>query len=175
MTPLQFIAKWQQRAALSERSACQQHFLDLCDLLGQPKPAEADPEGTWYTFEKGVETTEEKQGWADAWMRGHFGWEYKGKHRDLKAAYAQLLLYREALENPPLLVVCDMDRFEVHANFTGTAKTRARPLGQSRRLCSVGGPRRLVTAFIGGIVNLLGTFSVSVLRRGVGNNGSNRR
>ncbi len=55
-------------------------------------------------------------------MRGHFGWEYKGKHKDLKAAYAQLLLYREALENPPLLVVCDMDRFEVHTNFTDTAK-----------------------------------------------------
>ena len=52
----------------------------------------------------------------------HFGWEYKGKHKDLKAAYAQLLLYREALENPPLLVVCDMDRFEVHTNFTGIAK-----------------------------------------------------
>ena len=55
-------------------------------------------------------------------MRDHFGWEYKGKHKDLKAAYTQLLLYREALENPPLLVVCDMDRFEVHTNFTGTAK-----------------------------------------------------
>ena len=22
-------------------------------------------------------------GWADVWMTGHFGWEYKGKHRDL--------------------------------------------------------------------------------------------
>ena len=55
-------------------------------------------------------------------MRGHFGWEYKGKHKDLNAAYQQLLLYREDLENPPLLVVCDMDRFEVHTNFTDTAK-----------------------------------------------------
>ena len=55
-------------------------------------------------------------------MRGHFGWEYKGKHKDLKAAYKQLLLYREALENPPLMIVCDMDRFEIHTNFTGTAK-----------------------------------------------------
>jgi hypothetical protein len=36
------------------RSTCQQHFLDLCDLLAQAKPAEADPEGAWYTFEKGV-------------------------------------------------------------------------------------------------------------------------
>lgn len=121
MTPQQFIAKWQQ-TSLSERSACQQHFLDLCELLGQPKPAEADPEGAWYTFERGVQTTGGTQGWADVWMKGRFGWEYKGKHKDLKAAYDQLLRYREALENPPLLVVCDLDRFEIHTNFTGTAK-----------------------------------------------------
>jgi hypothetical protein len=121
MTPQTFIAKW-QKVNLSERSACQQHFLDLCELLGQPKPAEADPEGTWYTFEKGVEKTEGGKGWADVWMRDHFGWEYKGKHKNLAEAYQQLLLYREALENPPLLVVCDMDRFQVHTNFTSTAK-----------------------------------------------------
>ncbi|MEX2287034.1 MAG: type IIL restriction-modification enzyme MmeI [Planctomycetaceae bacterium] len=121
MTPHEFIQKW-QRATLSERSACQQHFLDLCELLGQPKPAEADPEGAWYTFERGVTKTEGGQGWADVWMRGHFGWEYKGKHKDLVAAYKQLLQYREDLENPPLLVVCDLDRFEVHTNFTGTVK-----------------------------------------------------
>ena len=90
--------------------------------MDQPKPAAADPEGTWYTFEKGVQTSDDAQGWADVWMRDHFGWEYKGRHKDLKTAYAQLLRYREALENPPLLVVCDMDRFEVHTNFTGTAK-----------------------------------------------------
>jgi hypothetical protein len=35
MTPQQFIAKW-KRANLSERSAAQQHFLDLCELLAQP-------------------------------------------------------------------------------------------------------------------------------------------
>ena len=123
MTPQQFIAKW-QRVHLSERSACQQHFLDLCELLGQPKPAEADPEGQWYTFERGVTKTEGGNGWADVWKRGHFGWEYKRKHRNLKEAYNQLLLYREDLENPPLLVVCDMDRFEVHTNFTATAKRK---------------------------------------------------
>jgi hypothetical protein len=44
VTPQELIAKW-QAANLSERSACQQHFLDLCELLGQPKPAAADPEG----------------------------------------------------------------------------------------------------------------------------------
>ena len=123
MTPQQFIAKW-QRVTLCERSACHEHFLDLCELFGQPTPAEADPDGTWYTFEKGVTTSEDKQGWADVWMRDHFAWEYKGKHKNLDAAYKQLQLYREALENPPLMVVCDMDRFEVHTNFTGTLKDK---------------------------------------------------
>jgi hypothetical protein len=138
LTPHEFIQKW-QAAQLSERSACQQHFLDLCDLLGQPKPAAADPEGTWYMFERGVrktildeENTESGEpeasapgatsgrGWADVWLRDHFGWEYKGKHKDLTAAYKQLLQYREDLQNPPLLIVCDLDRFEIHTNFTGT-------------------------------------------------------
>ena len=113
MTPAEFIQKW-QRATLSERSACQQHFLDLCDLLGQPKPAEEDPDGAHYTFERGVSKSDGGQGWADVWKRDCFGWEYKGKHKDLKAAYKQLLQYREDLENPPLLIVCDLDHFEVH-------------------------------------------------------------
>ena len=56
MTPQQFIAKW-KKAQLSERSAAQQHFLDLCELLGQPKPAAADPEGAWYTFERSAHKT----------------------------------------------------------------------------------------------------------------------
>ncbi|HVP12702.1 MAG TPA: DNA methyltransferase, partial [Phycisphaerae bacterium] len=121
MTPQQFIAKWRP-VNLTERSAAQQHFLDLCELLGQPKPAEADPEGAWYTFERGVRKSGGGDGWADVWMRGHFAWEYKGKHKNLVAAYEQLLRYREDLENPPLLIVCDMDRFEVHTNFTDTVK-----------------------------------------------------
>jgi hypothetical protein len=88
MMPQQFIAKW-RAVNLSERSACQQHFLDLCELLGQPKPAEADPEGTWYTFEYGVKKTDGGDGWADVWRRSCFGWEYKGKHKNLEAAYNQ--------------------------------------------------------------------------------------
>ena len=117
MTPQEFIAKW-KKAQLSERSAAQQHFLDLCELLGQPKPAAADPEGAWYTFERGAHKTGGGEGWADVWMKGKFAWEYKRKRRSLQEAYQQLLLYREDLENPPLLVVCDLDRFEIHTNFT---------------------------------------------------------
>src|SRR5437899_778392 len=110
MTPQEFIAKW-KRVNLSERSAAQQHFLDLCDLLSQPKPAAADPDGAWYAFERGVKKSGGVKGWADVWLRGHFAWEYKGKHKDLTVAYQQLLRYREDLENPPLLIVCDLDRF----------------------------------------------------------------
>jgi hypothetical protein len=55
-------------------------------------------------------------------MRSYFAWEYTGKHKDLASAYQQLLKYREDLENPPLLVVCDLDRFEVRTNFTNTQK-----------------------------------------------------
>ncbi len=94
MTPQQFVAKW-RKVSLTERSACQQHFLDLCDLLDQPKPAAADPEGAWYTFERGARKTGGGHGWADVWMRGRFGWEYKGKHKDLVAATAQLRAARK--------------------------------------------------------------------------------
>lgn len=121
LTPQAFAEKW-SKSKLSERSASQQHFLDLCNMLGQKTPAEADPEGSFYTFEKGVSKVDSGRGFADVWKRGYFAFEYKGKHKDLDAAYKQLLLYREDLENPPLLVVSDMDRFEVHTNFTGTVK-----------------------------------------------------
>src|SRR5215472_6634187 len=68
MTPQLFVEKW-QRANLSERSAYQQHFLDLCDLLGEPKPADADPDGAEYTFERGVTKADGGKGWADVWNR----------------------------------------------------------------------------------------------------------
>ena len=53
MNANEFVTKW-RASTLTERSSAQQHFLDLCRLLGQPTPAEADPEGTHYTFERGV-------------------------------------------------------------------------------------------------------------------------
>lgn len=113
-----FIYKW-SKVALTERSASQQHFLDLCEVVGHGKPAELDPDGGFFTFEKGAAKYGGGRGWADVWKRDFFAWEYKGHHKDLVVAYDQLLRYREALDNPPLLVVCDMDRLVVHTNFTG--------------------------------------------------------
>ena len=119
MNVAELIDKW-AKVELTERSASQQHFLDLCELLDHPKPAEADPTGEFFTFEKGAAKKDGSDGWADVWKRGYFAWEYKGKHKDLDAAYLQLDQYRAALENPPLLVTCDMDRIVVHTNFTAT-------------------------------------------------------
>jgi hypothetical protein len=96
-------------------------FENASSMGFRPTPAEADPDGSFYTFEKGVEKSGGEgagKGFADVWHRGRFAFEYKGKHKDLEAAYRQLQLYREDLENPPLLVVCDMERYEVHTNFT---------------------------------------------------------
>jgi type II restriction/modification system DNA methylase subunit YeeA len=114
-----FIAKW-RTADLTERAAAQSHFRDLCDLLGEKTPTDADPRGERYAFEKGATKTTGGEGWADVWKRECFGWEYKSKGKDLRAAFAQLQRYAPALENPPLLIVCDLSRFEIHTNWTNT-------------------------------------------------------
>ncbi|MHB9133975.1 MAG: type IIL restriction-modification enzyme MmeI [Armatimonadota bacterium] len=132
-----FIVKW-KKVALTERSASQQHFLDLCEVVGHQKPAELDPTGDCFTFERGAAKHGGGDGWADVWKREFFGWEYKGKHKDLNAAYDQLLRYREDLENPPLLVVCDMDRLIIHTNFTNTLKQK-----YEIPLAEMGTPRNL--------------------------------
>jgi hypothetical protein len=71
MTPDEFIAKW-RASALTERAAAQSHFIDLCRLLDEPTPAEADSDGRAY--EKGATKTAGGRGWADVWKRGHFAW-----------------------------------------------------------------------------------------------------
>jgi type II restriction/modification system DNA methylase subunit YeeA len=119
ITPQEFISKW-SKSTLKERSAAQEHFIDLCRLLNEDTPAQADPHGNWFCFERGAKKTDGRKGWADVWRRHCFAWEYKGKHKDLTVAFSQLQRYAIALENPPLLVVCDMERFEIHTNFTNT-------------------------------------------------------
>ncbi len=121
ISPQEFVAKWRHVTA-NERKVAQSHFLDLCALVGHDAPVTVDPEGRWFSFEAGAGKQEGGQGWADVRKRGFFGWEYKSKDANLEKAYGQLLQYREALENPPLLVVSDIERIEIHTNFTNTAK-----------------------------------------------------
>lgn len=119
MTPTDFIAKWRNNP-LTERQASHTHFIDLCRLLDVPAPYDPGTDAEEYCFERGATKTTGADGWADVWKRGSFGWEYKGPRKDLRAAYAQLQQYAVALENPPLLVVCDRERFRIHTNFTNS-------------------------------------------------------
>lgn len=144
ITPQSFVAKWQDNT-LKERAAAQEHFIDLCRLVGHPTPSEDDPTGERFTFEAGADKLGGKQGWADVWKRNYFAFEYKGKHANLDKAYQQLLLYRESLLNPPLLVVCDIDRILIHTNFTNTVK-RVIEIGL-RDLLTADGIRNLRAVF----------------------------
>ncbi|MDE0390991.1 MAG: N-6 DNA methylase [Rhodospirillales bacterium] len=119
MTPSEFIAKW-RASELKERSAAQSHFNDLCHLLGEPSPTDADTTGDRYCFERGARKDTGGDGWADVWKRGCFAWEYKGKLANLDAAFNQLRQYALALENPPLLIVSDMARFRIRTNWTNS-------------------------------------------------------
>ena len=104
MTAAEFKRKW-SRYQGKETSAYQSHFDDLCRLLGQPTPNEADPSGSdFFCYQKRVikdaelfemaapDTTEpSERGFADVWKKGCFAWEYKGKKKNLDEAYKQLL------------------------------------------------------------------------------------
>ena len=89
-------------------------------LLGEPTPAEADPAGERYCFERGARKDSGGDGWADVWKRHCFAWEYKGRRANLDAAFDQLRQYALALENPPLLIVSDMARFRIRTNWTNS-------------------------------------------------------
>ena len=121
LTAQEFVNKWRY-VQLKESSGSQQHFLDLCYLVGHPTPADADAKGETFCFEAGATKRHGGQGRADVWKKGCFAWEYKGKNADLDKAYQQLLQYRESLLNPPLLVVSDMEQIVVYTNFTNTVQ-----------------------------------------------------
>lgn len=135
MKPEDFIAKW-RGVELSERAASQDHFNELCDLLDVKKPTDADPRGEWFTFEKSVRGGGKSGGggFADVWRKDCFVWEYKrrkkpreiaeekGKpeYKTIAAALAQARDYAALLENPPLVVACDIDQIVVRTLFTGS-------------------------------------------------------
>jgi hypothetical protein len=116
ITPREFVEQWAQ-SELREQQASHSHFNELCQLVGYKTPTQMDPEGTFFTFEERVEKATGGKGRADVWYKGRFAWEYKGKHKDLDAAYSQLLAYRAGLGNPPLLVVCDFLEYRIYPQW----------------------------------------------------------
>ena len=96
----------------------------MCRVLGGTVTSDRRSDGDFYCFERGATKATGGDGWADVWKRGHFGWEYKGKRKNLDAAFGQLQQYALALENPPLLVVCDTDHFIIRTNWTNTVSEK---------------------------------------------------
>ncbi len=112
-----FVAKWAS-VTVNEKAMSQTHFNELCDLVGVPSPL-SDPSGLTYRFEKPLTKSGGGAGFADVWRQFIFAWEYKGKGKNLDDAYRQLQLYKEDLDNPPILVVSDIDNIEIHVVFNG--------------------------------------------------------
>lgn len=121
MTAQEFVDKWKAHS-LSERAGYQAHFNDLCELVGHPKPTELGADDETFCFEKSAARAGKRaKGWADVWKRDCFAWEYKGAHKNLDEAYAQLLRYHDDLGNVPVLVVCDLQTIIVRVKRTNRA------------------------------------------------------
>ena len=52
----EFRARW-RGVTLNERQSAQPHFEAVCRLVGHPTPAELDPEGRSFVYEKGLGKT----------------------------------------------------------------------------------------------------------------------
>ena len=114
MQPHEFVAKW-QNISFGEKQASQEMLLDICALVDHPTPvAIGNPDV--FTFEKWV-----PGGFADAYLEGHFGWEFKGDDSELDSALNQLLRYQVHLKTPPLLIVSSFKNIRIQTNFPGMA------------------------------------------------------
>ncbi|MCO5191203.1 MAG: class I SAM-dependent DNA methyltransferase [Anaerolineae bacterium] len=123
MTAEQFVAKWSQ-IQQKETAVAQSHFNDICRLIDHPTPLEYDPDGQTFSFETQTVKPGGQKGFADVYFKGKFIWEYKGPHKDLAKAYQQLQLYREDLQNPPLLITSDIHTIVIHTNFNNYPTVR---------------------------------------------------
>ena len=117
LDPDVFIAKW-KNVDFGEKQASQEMFLDICALVGHPTPVEYGDRDA-FTFEKWV-----PGGFADAYLEGCFGWEFKGSDDDLEAALNQLLRYQVHLKTPPLLIVSSFRTIRIQTNFPGMETVR---------------------------------------------------
>ena len=117
MQPHEFVAKW-QNISFGEKQASQEMFLDICALVGHRTPVSAgNPDK--FTLERSV-----PGGSADAYLEGHFVWEFKGTDADLAAALVQLLKYQTHLKNPPLHIVSSFKTILIETRFSGMETVR---------------------------------------------------
>ena len=117
MSPEQFVGKW-RGVEFGEKQASQELFRDICDLVGHPTPVDYGDKEV-FTLEKWV-----PGGFADAYLEGSFGWEFKGSDADLPDALPQLLRYQVHLKTPPLLIVSSFKTVWIQTNFPGMETVR---------------------------------------------------
>lgn len=113
LTPDQFITKW-KAADLKKRSARRNR---ICRLLKSPLQRMPTLPASWYAFERGATNTTGGEGWRTSGSASTSG----GRRQ---AEGSQPLPSRNfsshCARNPPLLVVCDLDRFRIHTNWTNS-------------------------------------------------------
>jgi len=152
-----FIEKWRESGS-SERANKDMFLIELCDLLGVPRPAPTtgDPSRDLYVFEKSIPVPLEggtKTTWrADLYKHAFLVLEAKqslpsaaGKTgsarrkesaRILAEAFDQARDYALALDvPPPFIVLCDIGYcFELYANFEGKRTWQPFPDAQRHTL-----------------------------------------
>lgn len=152
LTPAEFVAHW-NASTLNEIQGYQQHFLQLCEIVGFNPNAPAILTGPApILFESNVTKAEGGSGRADVYRAGYFALEYKAKGRDLDRAYSQLQTYAPALNHPPLLIVSDFERFRIypqwpnidHKPWTFTNADLLRQDVRDRVYAAIADPERLL-------------------------------
>ncbi len=123
MNPQEFVAKW-RGSPLNEAAGYQEHFLDICRLVGHGTPAESDPDQ--FTFQKRNKKGAAGVAFADVWLKGKFCWEYKSRGFEVEKAFQQLLNYQHNLDNPPLVIASDFETIFVRTAFNGFVKAEYR-------------------------------------------------
>jgi hypothetical protein len=154
-----FISKWEASGA-AERANKDAFLIDLCDVLGVPRPAPTtgDTEKDLYVFERDAKLSHEGGavtiGKIDLYKSGAFILEAKqGSEAGAKKigtakrgtpawniamndAYGQALGYARSFDTPvPFLVACDIGHcFDLYAAFDGSWDYRPFPSAQAQRI-----------------------------------------
>lgn len=152
-----FIDKWRGSAA-SERANKDSFLLDLCDILGVPRPdaATGDVDRDRYVFERDAVLLKDKQtiGKIDLYKHGCFILEAKqGSEADSKKvgtarrgtpawsvamqeAFGQARTYADTIDPPPpFVIVTDIGHcFDIYASFDGTRNYRKFPDALNSRI-----------------------------------------
>jgi hypothetical protein len=121
MHPQDFVAKWRGNTS-TERQVSQQHFLDLCALVGHATPGGARPREQVLHLRGRRGQAERRPGLGRCLVQGPLRHRVQGAGQEPGRAYEQLLQYRESLENPPLLITGNTQEYFIHTNFTNSVK-----------------------------------------------------